>query len=231
MNEQEVFAALVRQTPGWLDRPIEDLVKMQAVGSVYLDIHRSILRKLKSGQIELAEEDRKGRLAEGQAIGVALLDVEARIGELSLAEPRRIPGGKGTGKVQSGEGPTKYERLGISKGRTEISQAIARHPEAVEKVIAEAKENEDIPTKTAVLNKIKADREKQLRENYENRVKTQKQENAATTRGEALKYLSNLREIVLLLPVKIPAEGWTDASFAEAQAMVEIIRKRLEAWP
>lgn len=233
MNGEEVFAALVRQLPGWLERPIEDLVKMQAVGNVYLDTHRSILRRLKSGQIELAEEDRKSRLAEGQAIGEALLDVETRIGELSLQEPSQKPWStpEGGRPQRGGAEPLKHERLGISRKQMGNAQSIARHPEAVAQVKAEAKENEDIPTKTAVLNKIKADREKKLREKYERETKAKKANNTAQTTGEALKYLGKLREIVLLLPAKIPPEGWTDESFAEANAMVEIIRKRLEAWP
>ena len=48
--------------------------------------------------------------------------------------------------------------------------------------------------------------------------------------GDALKYLSKLESVVNLLPVKPPKKGWSESSFAGAQAMVTIIRKRLEDW-
>ena len=82
MKNEEAYAVLLKREPKWLARPIEELVKIQAVGSVYLATHKELLKKIKSGQIQLAEEDRKAKLADGQAIGEALLDVEVRIGQL-----------------------------------------------------------------------------------------------------------------------------------------------------
>ncbi len=80
---------------------------------------------------------RLARLAEGQAIGRALLDVEARIGELSLQTPGLHPPGGPQGARPTGK-PPKHERLGMTRARMEKSQAIARHPEAVARVVAEA---------------------------------------------------------------------------------------------
>lgn len=68
------------------------------------------------------------------------------------------------------------------------------------------------------------------REEYNEKFKDQIAESTKSTTGDALIYLSKLREVVLLLPAKIPHEGWSDGSFAEAQAMVEIIKRRLEEW-
>lgn len=65
---------------------------------------------------------------------------------------------------------------------------------------------------------------------YKDEVLSKKTKNNAEAKGEALIYLSKLREVVLILPAKIPKEGWSDGSFAQAQAMVEIILKRLEDW-
>ncbi len=226
MNEQEVFAALIKREPKWLDRPIQDLVKMQAVGSVFLDTHRSILRKLKTGQIALAEDDRRARLAEGQAIGRALLDVEAKIGELSLQEPQaRGPGaGGGKGGLPSGQ-PPKHKRLGLSSDHAMVNaQAIARHPEAVAQVIAEAKHNEDIPTKTAVLNKIRFDAER------ERRIKAEKREKPQSVLSlEQAQYLNTLERVISILPAR-PPKDWNEPAFKRAQAMAEIIIKRLEAF-
>lgn len=47
--------------------------------------------------------------------------------------------------------------------RAHSARAIARRPEAVAQVIAEAKENEDIPTKTAVLDRIALEKERKRR--------------------------------------------------------------------
>lgn len=78
-----------------------------------------------------------------------LLDIEARIGELASNEKQARgkpkPGG---GALPSGK-PLKHERLGISEMLMKQSEAISKHPEVVEKVKAQARANEDIPTKTA----------------------------------------------------------------------------------
>lgn len=89
--------------------------------------------------------------------GEMLLDIETRIGELAEKEERAKPkptGYIGTGSLPSGK-PPKHERLGMTEKRISQSQAIAKHPEIVEKVKAQARENEDIPTRTAVVNEIR----------------------------------------------------------------------------
>lgn len=224
MNGHEAFAALVKQVPGWLDRPIEDLVKIAAVGSVYLETHKALLRKIKVGQIELAEEDRKTKLADGQAVGRALLDVEARIGELSYAEPEaRKYKPKHHGPVPTGQ-PQKHERLGLRKKQMHNAQTIARHPEAVAEVIQEAEENEDIPTKTAVLNKIRLDEERAYRKEVEKRERPE-----IVISLEEQSFIMKLEETVHHCPKKseIP-KNWHEAGFQRACALAMIIYKRLE---
>lgn len=224
MNGDEVFALMVK-TPGFLDKPIEELVQMRAVGQVYLDTHKSILKQIKSGQIHLAEGDRAIKLQEGQAIGKALLDVEARIGELLPTDARGMKLSEGASSknvLPDFFGDTRNKR---HKGAT-AARTIANNPQAVEEVIREAEANDDIPTKTAVLNKVRAQKAEAAVKKYKEEVK----ENTKATTGDALKYLSKLREIVMILPSKVPAEGWTDDSYGEAKAMVEIINKRLGAW-
>ena len=61
------------------------------------------------------------------------LMIEARIGQLSLAEPQiqspknKEPGGIGGG-IPSGE-PPKHKRLGLKRRQRQTAQTIARHPE------------------------------------------------------------------------------------------------------
>jgi hypothetical protein len=75
-----------------------------------------------------------------------------QLGELAERE-EKIEGKRLQGEVTtkatalpSGK-PPKYERLGLSEKRMHQSQSIAKHPEIVERVKAQARENEDIPTR------------------------------------------------------------------------------------
>ena len=105
----------------------------------------------------MAEEQKQATLADGQDAGKMLLDIEAKIGELALQEGKHPPRWKEgrPGSLPSGQ-PLKHERLKMTPKQVETAQAIAKNPEVVAEVIREAEENEDIPTKTAVLNKVRA---------------------------------------------------------------------------
>jgi len=169
MKNEEAYAALIKREPNWLARPVEELVKIQAVGSVYLAGHRQLLKKIKSGEIHIAEEDRKTRLAEGQICGEALLDIEVKIGQMlpSAEEMKKLAGGGASqkdaaGRFTGGGGnvtlPEGYRRKdGGSHNKAQYARALAANPAAVAAIKAEAKRNEDIPTKTAVINRIKLD--------------------------------------------------------------------------
>ena len=165
MEGSEVFA-LIRHEPGFLDKPLEELVQMKAVGQVYLDTHRSILKQIKSGNIELAETDRAVKLQEGQAIGKALLDVEAKIGEL-LPEPSLVTAVPG--------GDRKRLPGHIDRGSAHKARTIANNPEAVAAVIKEAEDNDDIPTKTAVINKVRAEKAETRARDAEGRAAEKKE--------------------------------------------------------
>ena len=219
----EVFDLVVKNR--MLPENIEDLVPLSFIGQAAVNFHREKVALME--KLGMAEEQKAATLADGQDAGRMLLTIEARIGE--LCEPLHMPDGDRKSEEFQRKRDTA-ENTGLNQYRRSAARTIARHPEAVAQVIQEAEDNEDIPTKTAVLNKVKADREKQLREKYQKETKAKKADSTARTTGEALIYLGKLREVVLILPAKIPPEGWTDESFAEANAMVEIIRKRLEAW-
>ena len=74
-----------------------------------------------------------------------LLDIEARIGEL-LPDVNRVPKKDADTKTFMKDLPE-----GIDKKKVHQARAIKNHPEIVEKFKAQARENEDIPMKTAVL--------------------------------------------------------------------------------
>lgn len=231
MNEEEnvkIFDLVVKQ--GNLPATLDKLVPLSFIGSAAVKFYQTKVKLM--DQLGMTEAQRKATLTDGQDAGEMLLNIEARIGELAKEADQAVGPRvqRGRGSLPSGE-PPKHERLGLSsRTRMAQSEAIHRNPAAVAAIIKEARENEDIPTKTAVLNKLRADKEEAKRKEYERALKVRKGDNTRQTTGEALIYLSKIREVVLILPAKVPSEGWSEGSFAEARAMVEIIRKRLEAW-
>jgi len=137
------------------------------------DLHRFILiapEKLKSVRAEinaidkagLAKEVRDQKTSEGQQIGEAILWAEAKMGEILKAIPKKGNKYGSTG----GTIPTLPE--GISKKQSHRAQVLADNPDLIEDVIKEAKENEDIPTKTEVLKKAKQRKQEKKHEDIVN---------------------------------------------------------------
>lgn len=80
-------------------------------------------------------------------IAGAVLAAEVKLGELVAAIPDK--------KASSGGG-TRSLPEGITKKQSYEYQTLAKHPDIIEQVKAEAVENDDLPTKTEVLRRIKA---------------------------------------------------------------------------
>jgi hypothetical protein len=72
-----------------------------------------------------------------------LLDIEARIGELLPSREESIKGRPSP----SGKRVQMKRPEGITEKRAHHARAISEHPDIVEKVKAQAKKNEDIPTR------------------------------------------------------------------------------------
>lgn len=145
----KIFDLVVKQ--GGLPATLDKLVPLSFIGAAAVKFYQAKVKLM--DQLGISESQRKATLADGQDAGEMLLNIEARIGELLRDE---IPD-SGTG------GAPKQPRLkgdaAIMPDRhRENARAIHRNPAAVKAVIAEARKNEDIPTKTAVLNKIKTDK-------------------------------------------------------------------------
>lgn len=140
-----------------LPEKMEDLVPLSFIGQSAVAFYRQKIKLM--DQLKMTEEQRKATLSDGQDAGEMLLDIEMRIGEICLKEPSMA--GRESSRRESilEEGSKikpKHERIGLKTfSRVSEAQRIAQHPEAVKYVIKKAKENEDIPTKTAVLSEIK----------------------------------------------------------------------------
>ena len=88
------------------ENPLE-LVKMKYFGESALKFLRANLAN--ANELEIPIEQRKTMLAEGQKIGICLLDAEAKIGELSTKIPQE-KGNRYRAPIKEGSSRSKYEK-------------------------------------------------------------------------------------------------------------------------
>ena len=137
--------SLVRQKTH-LPVKINELVKFVLIGREKLVAIRAQIRAI--DKLDLATGVREQKKEEATMLAGALLDAEARIGEL-LPPPKSKRNDLGQLKAE------KTLPQGITKQQANNFRTLADHPEVIEQVKAEAVENDDLPTRTEVLRKIK----------------------------------------------------------------------------
>lgn len=146
MNDIEIVN---KQLPSTLP----ELARFALVGREKLNAVRAEIRAI--DKVGLAREVREQKLKEAQDIADAVLDAEVRIGELMEKVPKRQ--GKRTDIKPTDTVVGKYEAIkkaGFTPKQVERFQTIAKHPEAVEQAKAEAREQDEVVTRSAVLQKI-----------------------------------------------------------------------------
>ena len=150
----------VATTTNNLPTAIEDLSKFILVGREKLTAVKAEIRAI--DKLHLAEEVREQKRDEARMLSEALLDAEVRIGQLLKAVPKASGGDRRSDdfKIDTAvvfEKPKSQvvSELGISQKQAERFETLASHPEEVEQIKAEARENDDLPTRTAVLNLVK----------------------------------------------------------------------------
>lgn len=218
----EVFK-LAKQS-NLLPAKIDELVPLSFIGQAAVSFYRQKIKLM--DQLKMTEAQRKATLSDGQDAGEMLLDIETRIGELAKEEGRvPVSTSKDTGRFEKSGKAKKAERLGIERNRFQNAQKIAANPKIVEKVKAQAKANEDIPTKTAVLAEIRYQKEKKRREEAEGK----KGGNRAIVAIDQANYINALDRCIGILPTK-PPKDWSEKPFKEAVAKANIIMRRLEAF-
>lgn len=114
-----------------------------------MNIYRTKLDAV--NRLNVAQAVRKQTLEDGQKVGTALLWAEAKLGEL-LAN---IDLARGAATQRGSPGGTALADLGISRKQSHFAQQLSVHKDLIEESIREAVENEDIPTRSLVLQKIK----------------------------------------------------------------------------
>lgn len=192
-KETNVFMALIKHDPHFLERPLKDLLPMRCMGEVFVASYRALMKRV--DDLPLSLEEKQSRLKDGQDAGKALLMIEVKIGELLKAIPSS-PLQEKSGKLL---GSKKRLPAGINYKTAERAQRIASHPAEVAEVIREAEENEDIPTKTAVLNKITYKRELE-------RTKGTREKTQIEMAADAYLYYSRLMDALALIPASPPRE-------------------------
>lgn len=160
---------VITTTRNNLPSTMEDLSKFVLIGREKLVAVRAEIRAI--NKVGLAKDVREQKLREAQDIADAVLDAEVRIGELMKQVPKAT---KGTGANQYSK-PDKAEittddkfskkksevirEAGFTTSEVNRFETLASHPDIVEQVKAEARESDDIVTRSAVLNKIKENKQ------------------------------------------------------------------------
>lgn len=162
---------------------IEDLSKFALIGREKLVAVRAEIRAI--DKVGLAQEVRQQKLKEAQDIAEAVLDAEVRIGEL-MAKVPKVQGARTDIELRATDGPkSKEQQIGEMMGMTSPDdkekvrhmikrfETLAAHPEIVAQAKAEARENDDIVSRSLVLEKVKAQKREELREQRDSAIQDQ----------------------------------------------------------
>lgn len=167
-----------------LPSKIEDLAKFVLIGREQLNMVRAGIKAL--DKLDMAKDVREQKKAEAQMLAEALMDAEVRIGEILLAMPKASGkhwDEKRESKIDTGvvfnnlpkpdpKPPiqTKSEAiksLGFDNKQAERFQTLAQHKDIVEQVKQEARANDDLATRTAVLQAVRYKDKEEKKEHYE----------------------------------------------------------------
>lgn len=148
MNELTTYAQQLPDT-------LEDLSKFVLVGREKLISVRAEIRAI--DKIHLAEEVRNQKREEAQMLSEAVLDAEVRLGDLLKKIPK-INSNQHIKKVQT-DSTVHLQKpkaevikdLGLSEKQAQRFETLADNKDIVEQVKQEAKENDDLPTRTRVI--------------------------------------------------------------------------------
>ena len=163
-----------------LPSTFEDLSRFVLVGREKLVAVRAEIRAI--DKVGLAQQVREQKLQEAQAISEAVLDAEVKIGELMRDIPKKqgvrtdleLPD-SGVDKLNTITKAEAIKQAGFTPKQAERFQTLAAHPEIVEQAKTEARENEDIVSRSLALNMIKEHK----RAENEAKREEKRQENAA----------------------------------------------------
>lgn len=134
-----------------LPQTVEELVDFILVGNEAVKSFKAKLRA--ASKANIAKNARDAALRDGRTCSKMVIEAESRLGEL-LTNSQKVPvvEPSGNGSLKGSEHTLPS---GLDKKQSHYAQEIYRHPEIVEEVFTEYESKEDIPTKHAILKKIK----------------------------------------------------------------------------
>lgn len=148
-----------------LPERFEDVAAFAVIAQEKLKSDRAEISAIK--RLGLAKEVYEQKLREAQELGEIKLRAEMKLGELIRAMPKQ-PGARTD--LTSSPTVTRLEtksdalkRVNIPKQKASQYETLAAHPEIVEQAIAEARENDDIVSRSLVLDKVRAKRQEEER--------------------------------------------------------------------
>jgi len=154
-------------TKSSLPETIEDLARFALIGREKLAAVRAEIRAI--DKLKLADDVRAQKKGEAQSIAEAVMDAEVRVGELLRTVPAQITG-RPTEESTHSSAPTltpkqqARENIGITRQQADRFVKLADNKEIVEQAKAEARENDDIVSRSFALEKIKAAERERKRE-------------------------------------------------------------------
>lgn len=162
-------------TNAQLPTTFEDLSKFVLIGREKLTAVRAEIRAI--DKVGLAEEVRKQKLEEAQAISEAVLDAEVKIGELMAQVPKATKD-NARKQIDSSVDLIKPKAdvirdAGFTQKQVERFQTLAAHPDIVEQAKAEARENDDIVSRSLVLNMVKSKKKEEQLEQAKQHIMEQ----------------------------------------------------------
>lgn len=223
MNEMDIFKELMKRAPELQIATLEELKTVSIFSKTAADFGKNLVKMAKQLP-ELASQSKQW-LGDSQRAMETHIFTEEERGRRAKKEPQdRPPGRAGGGLVPTGV-PPKWKRLGFeSEADMKQAEFLASHSEDIREVIAEAKEEKDVPSKGAVKEKVRYKREKERREKAEKQVKPE-----IIISLEEQSYLMKLEKTLYDCPKKdeLP-KNWHEEPFKRACKMAQIIYKRLE---
>ena len=223
MNQEEsvrIFDLVVkgRMLPATMDK----LVPLSFIGAAAVKFYQAKVRLM--DQLGMSEAQRKATLADGQDAGIMLMNIETRIGELlPPAKEMASLGGKSNRGIPRGTPSPKILPEGITPKRAHQSRTLAspRGKKAQESIIKQAIENDDIPTKTAALNLVTYQKEKE-------QTALAKKEIARLTTGEERLDMAALGSIYVRVRKLHPFMMMSPKGREECVKMAEKIKQELD---
>ena len=159
-NQEQFMTDLIETKGNNLPAKIEDVLQIFEFTDFKAKAWKMMMTKM--SRLEENAEAYNAALRSGQKWGIAALYAQKRMGEITREMPKTTNSSDGRiGKIK------KIKGIGLTPKNYWENEKMSNNPETLDRVIKNAKDRGEIPTKTAVLNRIKIEHH---RKNSEGRI-------------------------------------------------------------